>query len=62
MRILSYGHITPKQIVCNHCGATLEYTDADVRLKTPDRFTSFRTLQCACCGRTVVLEKEVADG
>lgn len=30
MRIIEYGHIKPKEIKCNHCGAILEYVPQDL--------------------------------
>lgn len=30
MRIIEYGHIKPKEIKCNHCGAVLEYLPNDL--------------------------------
>ena len=30
MKVIKYGHIQPKEVKCNHCGAVLEYSLADV--------------------------------
>lgn len=32
MRIKEYGHIKPKEVKCNGCGAILEYTNVDLQL------------------------------
>ena len=31
MRVVEYGHIKPKEVKCNHCGAILEYVPNDLR-------------------------------
>lgn len=32
MRIVEYGHIKPKEVKCNHCGAILEYVPNDLMI------------------------------
>lgn len=34
MKIVEYGHIKPKIVKCNHCGAVLEYVPKDLKLKS----------------------------
>lgn len=31
MRIVEYGHLKPKIVKCNHCGAILEYVPKDIQ-------------------------------
>lgn len=31
MRIVEYGHIKPRVVKCNHCGAILEYVPKDIK-------------------------------
>ena len=45
MRIIEYGHIKPKQVKCNHCGATLEYVDSDLSMTRIGEYV----LQCPIC-------------
>ena len=30
MKVVEYGHIKPKEVKCNHCGAVLEYMPNDL--------------------------------
>ena len=32
MRIVEYGHLKPKIVKCNHCGAILEYVPNDLEM------------------------------
>ena len=45
MRIIEYGHIKPKEIKCNHCGAILEYITSDLQPWSPYAFY----LRCPVC-------------
>ena len=39
MRIVEYGHIKPKEVKCNHCGAVLEYIPNDLLIhRINDRY------------------------
>lgn len=56
MKIISYGHIKPVEIFCKWCGATLEYTRADVQ-KLPC-WSQKPFIKCPVCGEPIVLPKE----
>ena len=45
MRIVEYGHIKPKEVKCNHCGAILEYVPNDLE---PWTFWTYY-LRCPIC-------------
>ena len=45
MTIKEYGHIKPKEVKCNHCGAVLEYVNYDLKHWTDDRYY----LVCPVC-------------
>ena len=45
MKIIEYGHIKPKIIKCNHCGAILEYVPKDFKIFREERFY----LTCPVC-------------
>lgn len=44
MRIVEYGHIKPKNVKCNHCGAVLEYVPKDFKC-----WRDIIYLQCPVC-------------
>ena len=48
MRILEYGHIKPKEVKCNHCGAILEYIPNDLKYSSGTYY-----LVCPVCGRSI---------
>ena len=51
MKILEYGHIKPREVKCNHCGAVLEYTDLDLEyLSHRDEYA----VQCPVCGKLIL--------
>lgn len=65
MRILEYGHIKPKEVKCNHCGAILEYTPADIKHPKPPYRVPF--LICPVCGKGITKDNnlnyfEVSNG
>lgn len=45
MRVIEYGHIKPKKVKCNHCGAILEYTRYDFKAWSPYKIY----LECPVC-------------
>ena len=45
MRVIEYGHIKPKQVKCNYCGAVLEYTDFDLSMTRIGKYV----LKCPVC-------------
>lgn len=52
MVIKEYGHIKPREIKCNHCGAILEYTVADVKVKFHND-ENWYILKCPVCGKGI---------
>lgn len=52
MRIIEYGHIKPKTIKCNHCGAILEYVPKDLI-----RWRNIYYFICPICKGNVVTDK-----
>ena len=53
MRILSYGHVKPKQVSCNCCGATLEYVPRDIETFRPGTRHAKNFVRCPVC-RSVI--------
>lgn len=53
MRIVDYGHIKPRGVKCNHCGAILEYLDIDLRL-----VRDVYVLICPVCGGTIIKDND----
>ena len=50
MEIKEYGHVKPKEIKCNHCGAILEYMYADIKeIPHPNRYI----IDCPVCGNAI---------
>lgn len=48
MRVLEYGHIKPKEVKCNHCGAILEYVGSDLKYSSDGYY-----LTCPICKRSI---------
>ena len=48
MRVIEYGHIKPKEVKCNHCGAILEYVDNDLKYCSGTYY-----LVCPVCRRSI---------
>lgn len=53
MRIVEYGHIKPREVKCNHCGAILEYLDIDLRHVGDVYF-----LVCPVCDKVIVKDND----
>ena len=54
MRIVEYGHIKPKEIKCNYCGAILEYTFCDLKYWTDDACY----LKCPVCHGAILKDND----
>ena len=54
MRVIEYGHIKPKHVKCNHCGAVLEYLEQDLRLLKNGVYT----VQCPVCRGMISKDNE----
>ena len=53
MEVISYRHVQPREVFCNHCGAELRYHFTDVKTRTGKRFF----VTCPVCGRNIVVPK-----
>lgn len=53
MRIVEYGHIKPREVKCNHCGAILEYLNTDLHYMRDVCF-----LVCPVCDKTIVKDND----
>lgn len=47
MRIVKYGHIKPKVVKCNYCGAILEYVPRDIQVHR------YYCLECPVCKKYI---------
>lgn len=56
MEIVKYGHIKPKEISCNSCGAILEYVPYDIK-----NFLDKECVICPVCGRKLLIKKDVIE-
>ena len=54
MRIVEYGHIKPKEVKCNHCGAILEYIPDDLKHWTGD----WHYLICPICRGRIMADND----
>lgn len=52
MKIIKAGHIKPKRVTCYGCGATLEYTQTDVK-----HVNSIKYITCPLCRRSIKLKE-----
>lgn len=52
MRIVEYGHLKPKTVKCNHCGAILEYVPKDI---LPH---GYYCLKCPVCKRYIYTDND----
>ena len=50
MKVVEYGHIKPKEVKCNHCGAILEYIPNDLKHWTDDWYY----IVCPVCKGTIL--------
>ena len=57
MKIIEYGHIKPKEVKCNHCGAVLEYVPNDLQHWT--NYTYF--LICPVCKINILKDNDGND-
>ena len=53
MKIVSYGHIKPKEISCNSCGATLEYVPRDIETFRPGTHHAKNFVRCPVCKNAI---------
>ena len=59
MKILEYGKIQPKKVLCPNCESLLEYTDADLNYTTLilTKYDDDRIgLRCPACGKMMTIE------
>jgi ribosomal protein S27E len=54
MIVIEYGHIKPKEVKCNHCGAILEYVSYDLEMLSPYRFY----LRCPVCRERILKDND----
>lgn len=54
MRIIEYGHIKPKEVKCNYCGAILEYVSNDLQHWTDYRYF----LKCPVCQEKILRDND----
>lgn len=50
MRIIEYGHIKPREVKCNHCGAILEYVLNDLQYWAENKYF----LRCPVCKENIL--------
>lgn len=50
MEVVKYGHIKPKEIFCNNCGAVLKYVPMDIK-----KFRDKDCVICPICGRKLIV-------
>lgn len=50
MRIVSYGHVKPKEMICKDCGAKYEYLPRDVQTFKPGTSSAKNFVRCPVCG------------
>ena len=55
MRIVEYGHIQPKEVKCNHCGAILEYVPNDIKQHIRYRVP---VIFCPVCGKGITTDND----
>ena len=59
VRVLQYGKVQPKKVLCPNCESLLEYTDADLDYTSllPTKYEDDKIgLRCPACGKTMLLE------
>ena len=58
-KVLKYGKVQPKKVLCPNCEALIEYTDADLDYTalTPTKHEDDRIgLRCPACGKVMLIE------
>lgn len=50
MKIISYGHIKPKQMTCKCCNAVFEYLPRDIETFHPGTQHAKNFVRCPVCG------------
>ena len=57
-KVLKYGKLQPKHVLCPNCEALIEYTDADLDFTTlPCHFDEDKIgLKCPACGKMTTVE------
>ena len=50
MKIIAYGHVKPKAMLCNGCGAKYEYVPRDVEVWHPGTAHAKNYVRCPVCG------------
>ena len=50
MKIISYGHVKPKAMLCRCCGATYEYIPRDIENFRPGTRYAKNFVRCPVCG------------
>ena len=50
MRILSYGKVKPRTMICNCCDAKYEYVPRDIEVWRPGTQHSKNYVRCPACG------------
>lgn len=50
MKIISYGHVKPKETVCSTCGAQYEYVPRDIDVWRPGTKQAKAYVRCPVCG------------
>ena len=50
MKIISYGHVKPKEMLCSNCGATYEYLPRDIETFRPGTRHAKNFVRCPVCG------------
>ena len=54
MRIIEERHIHEKEAFCTHCGSTLGYYPADIKLNTSKWIEIY--IKCPVCGHKIILD------
>lgn len=60
MEIVSYGHIVPKEIFCNGCGAVLRYLPKDVKFHNNARKHK-NYITCPVCSKNIFIDISVVS-
>lgn len=53
MEVISYRHVKPREVFCNHCGAELRYLFTDVKTRNGNKYY----VTCPVCGRNIIVPK-----